>query len=130
MEYVKINANDYSVKLLKALHSQGVEIKVNKEKLSYAANHIPHDHVIVIAKGESYEVICGSIGEQAVQRVRLYSKMILKKALKQPVVADRSRIDSSDAAPFNNRSNDRFNNRQGYRDDYGYEGNQYGSRRY
>lgn len=113
MEFFKFRDKEYSVKLLKALTTMGIEIKVPYNKLRFVTN-VKNTETIVIAHGEEFEVIArgSEMTDEETQTVRLFTKHTLKKALKPAPVAQRPWVD-----PLAHLARPAYPRRP-YRDDY------------
>ena len=82
------NGKTYITKTLLLLETQGIALKVPVEKLKII-NKIDNDVLIVVANGDGYDVLAGRLAmipNSTIvcenQKVRMLSKVVLKKALK------------------------------------------------
>lgn len=121
MEHVTYNGKEYSVKTLRSIARQGIKLVVENEKL-FIRTPLTGDETIVVAHGDNYDILIdgtgGTLSKEGPKtfNVRMISKVILKKALKQviaPVVyrdplAHLAYRDKRDNRGYENNTYDRY----------------------
>jgi hypothetical protein len=155
MTILQYRDKDYDVDALKRIGSQGVPINVKREQLVLVKGVTPikHDQILVVASGETYEVLaCGFSDLTELKKdtiaVILLSKPVLKKAIYQePAVAHRDYEDNlrgeirqfQDSRGYPRRDDQRrygsqgyggYDNRQGQSRGYGNDANRSNDRPY